>query len=160
MGDATRPDWSRRARLTAAQAARVPHVQLEACGYVEQPDGTWQRPKKPQRGVPFTPGKSGNPGGRAHSYKDRILQATRNGAELVELALGIARGEISCATWMASKEGPVQVLELPSAKERLAAVQILMDRSGGHPSVSVEGPDGGPLEVVVRTLAAEPPKGE
>jgi hypothetical protein len=51
---------------------------------------------KMTRGRPFTPGVSGNPGGRpkgAHRFASLIRKHTRHGRELIDLALRVMRDE-------------------------------------------------------------------
>jgi hypothetical protein len=73
--------------------------------------------------MPFVPGVSGNPAGRPRGFAGvakQIMSATREGAELVEFALGMMRD--------------------PKAKpaERLAAHAWLSDRALGRPVATLD----------------------
>lgn len=107
----------------------------------------------PQNKGRFRPGVSGNPGGRPKGFGDRIRMLTRDGEELIEIALKVARGELSVVK--ATKDGNFDVL--PTAKERLDAIAWLGDRGWGKAAqpVEVTGEDGGPLQVIVMAYDGE-----
>ncbi len=62
------------------------------------------------RGRPFSPGVSGNPGGRPKGFVRRIREETCDGAELVDFMLSVFRDEreptktrVEAATWLADR---------------------------------------------------------
>ncbi len=74
----------------------------------------------------FKPGQSGNPGGRPAGYNGlakQIRAATNNGKELLDLLLDIARGQIPGGS---------------TAKEKMVAAQILLNRGWGKAPETVE----------------------
>ncbi len=77
---------------------------------------------------PFKKGISGNPSGRPKSFGESIRRLTRDGEELVQLALKVLRGKLSVK--MFDKEGNPHDAE-PSIKERLEAMKWLADRGWG-----------------------------
>jgi hypothetical protein len=103
-----------------------------------------QQKKKP-RGRPFKPGVSGNPGGRPKGFAALIRERTHDGEELVDLAVRIARGELS----VAGEEGDTP--QVPSIKERFEAVKFLASYVAGLPVQSVEhaGAGGGALSFTI-----------
>lgn len=75
----------------------------------------------------YRKGQSGNPGGRPkafHAMAKLILAETRGGAELVEFALAVMRGQ----------KGE----ELSDGKSRRWAADFLADRSLGKPQLRID----------------------
>ncbi len=75
--------------------------------------------------MPFQKGQSGNPGGRskaATEIRGKIMAATKDGRELIDIMLGIARGEHADA----------------KVSDVLAAVKWLGDYGLGKPVERVE----------------------
>ncbi len=78
---------------------------------------------KMTRGRPFTPGVSGNPGGRpkgAHRFASLIRKHTRHGRELIDLALRVMRDE----------QTPL--------RDRLRAMEFLTERMLGRAVQAVD----------------------
>lgn len=84
------------------------------------------RPARTAKGT-FPPGVSGNPGGRPRGFASFIREHTRDGEELAELVLRIARGE--------RLEGERR---RPSLRMRLEAISWLADRGFGRPRQAIE----------------------
>lgn len=77
----------------------------------------------------------------------RIRELTNDGEELVDIALSVARGQLSVITPHGEGMAPV----LPTAKERLQAVAWLADRGFGKAEQPVElSADGGPVTVTLK----------
>lgn len=71
-------------------------------------------------GKPFTPGVSGNPGGRPKSLANYIRETTDGGREMVDLMVAVMRGE----TINGKK---------PRIKDQMDAAGWLADRAIGKP---------------------------
>jgi len=86
-------------------------------------------------GRPFTPGQSGNPGGRPAGLVALIRLETRDGVELVGFMLEVLRGKRKA-----------------SLRQRMEAVAWLADRGFGKPvqQLEVGGPEGGAIAIDVR----------
>jgi hypothetical protein len=118
------------------------------------------------RGRPFRPGEVSNPKGRPKELGPAglakyIRRETREGRELVDRLLAIARGEATATREVASKDGGVVTLtDRPSHRERLTALEALWDRGLGtaipadkmpEPEASASGESGSDADL-------EPPK--
>ena len=88
---------------------------------------------KPERSPTgqLLPGQSGNPGGRPAGLGAMIREKTKNGEELVDFMLDVLRG-----------------LKEKKQKDRLEACNWLADRGFGKvvQDLSLQGPDGGPVQ--------------
>lgn len=73
-----------------------------------------------QRGRPFKPGQSGNPGGRPRGLALTVRKATKNGTELITFLVQVATGRIQA-----------------SVRDRLVATGMLLDRAFGKPTIEV-----------------------
>ena len=91
---------------------------------VQQPDQEAPKPsgieKKRElhpavKAAQWKPGQSGNPSGRPPTLQLQISRLTRNGAELLEILLGFARGDIKS-----------------TGRDRLEATKTLCDRLWGR----------------------------
>jgi hypothetical protein len=90
-------------------------------------------------GRPFKPGASGNPRGRPKGFGKRIRELTQDGEELIDIALKVARGELTVSTPV-GKDADMIDLE-PTARERMDAVKWLADRGWGRaPEVEDDAP--------------------
>jgi hypothetical protein len=106
------------------------------------------KPAKPPVGRPFAKGQSGNPGGRTPGFGKRIRKLTEDGAELVDIALSVARGELKVEAPYGKDAFMVSVA--PSCKERMDAVRWLADRGFGKQGFELEDEDGNALQVTVK----------
>lgn len=108
-------------------------------------------PKRKPRGKPFTAGDARiNKGGRPEGFGARIREVTQDGAELVTIALAVARGKLTIEPTEEEKAKGGEVVEqVPTPKERLAAVAWLADRGWGKAEQPLVGPDGAALSVSV-----------
>lgn len=77
----------------------------------------------------FPKGVSGNPGGRPKGFAASIRRKTRDGEELISLALKVLRGKLSVTGQ--DREGNAMKVE-PTIKERLEAMKWLADRGWGR----------------------------
>lgn len=102
--------------------------------------GEQSEPLRPPRKLPTTAwpkGKSGNPGGRPkrtgpQALAAYVLDETRQGRELVDHLVEIARGKATTTREVATKDGgAVELTDHPSHRERLVAIQALWDRGMG-----------------------------
>lgn len=95
------------------------------------------RPDGMPRGKPFRKGEVSNPRGRpkelgATGLARYIRRETREGRELVDKLLEIARGKATTTREVATKDGgTVELTDHPSHRERLVALQALWDRGLG-----------------------------
>lgn len=130
--------------------------------------GEQSEPLKPPRKLPtsaWPKGKSGNPGGRPKRIGPQALAAyvldeTRQGRELVDHLVEIARGKATTTREVATKDGgTVELKDHPSHRERLVAIQALWDRGMGTAIAQDKMPE--PAEVEPgggETDGIEPPK--
>jgi hypothetical protein len=87
--------------------------------------------------MPFVKGQSGNPGGRIKGFGWLIRKRTKNGRELVDLALSVLRGELSVVAGVDSNGRPYEVA--PAIKERMDALKWLAERGFGKvPQVVID----------------------
>jgi hypothetical protein len=90
---------------------------------------------------PFVRGQSGNPGGRPRGFGSLIREETRDGAELVEFMLDVARGtrrakletRMSAVSWLADRGfgRPIQTTELTGKDGQDFTIRIDTMRHGG-----------------------------
>jgi hypothetical protein len=109
-----------------------------------------QRQKKGGPGKPWSPGQSGNPGGRPKGFAALIRERTEEGLPLVDYAVRLQQGlEVDLPEDATVKE------RVEVARLRLDAGKWLADRGWGQPTQSVEhsGPEGEALVVQVLTYA-------
>lgn len=97
------------------------------------------------------PGNTANPLGRpggSKGFAALIREQSKEGAELVDVAFQVLRGELVRREWMGASEGPLEVMVTPTVKESLDALKWLADRGWGKAVETVElsGPDGQPLQ--------------
>lgn len=121
--------------------------------------------------VPFKPGQSGNPGGRPTGLAQYIREQTGlRGERLYELIRQIAEGDVALtraqerAVENLIRRDPEQVpalmlllakLNMPSIKERLEAIKVLVEHGHGKPKeqVSVTNEAGGVVELAAMDIS-------
>ena len=99
---------------------------------------------------PWPKGVSGNPSGRPKGFAASIRKKTREGEELITLALKVLRGKLSVME--ETKDGSFKVE--PSIKERLEAMKWLADRGWGKALDLSAAPDDGKSKDIAADIAA------
>lgn len=98
----------------------------------------------------FKPGNRANPGGRPKGLMQYVRAKTKDGKELADIALKIARGTLIIVETYFDKDGNEHTAErTPSHKDRLSAVEFLADRGFGKALATLEltGKNGLPIAV-------------
>jgi hypothetical protein len=96
----------------------------------------------------FKPGNRANPGGRPKGLMQYVRGVTKDGHELADIALKIARGTLIIVEQFKDADGNVRKLEhRPSHRDRLAAIEFLAERGFGKclSTVALQNPDGSKL---------------
>lgn len=121
--------------------------------------------------MPFKPGVSGNPGGRPQGLAAHIREMTGyRGERLYELIRQIAEGDVAFTRMQERaienlmRRDPDQVpklialltnLNMPTVKERLDAIKVLVEHGHGKPKeqVNVTNEQGGPVELAAMDIS-------
>ena len=102
----------------------------------------------------FRKGQSGNPGGRPKGFGEYIRRQTKEGKELVDVALQVLRGQLEQTVM--TKDGPVTVG--PTIRDRLTAIDFLADRGFGRVPQPISGDKGEPIQFIFGVKAPGPSK--
>lgn len=104
------------------------------------------------KNIPKWPkGVSQNPGGRPKGLANLVREKTKDGRELVEIMLQIARGNLKIETSYTTVDGQERFQErVPSHKDRIDAISWLADRGFGksQETLTLQNPDGTSLQPI------------
>lgn len=98
----------------------------------------------------FTPGQSGNPGGKTAEHKRLEMEAAEIAARIRHAMLSSMQEKLSAITEGDEKPDPLAFLDA----DALRLFKDSEDRAHGTPKQSVEqtGPDGGPIQAIIRKV--------